>query len=68
MFPDWFDKFIEMYKREIGLPCTGNIRFDILTEDTVRRMKEAGFYTIDMGLESGDQEMRFNVSAPLSDR
>lgn len=59
MFPDWFDKFIELYKNEIGLPCTGNIRFDILTEDTVRRMKEAGFYTIDMGLESGDPEMRF---------
>ena len=59
MFPDWFDKFIELYKQEIHLPCTGNIRFDLLTEDTVRRMKEAGFYTIDMGLESGDQEMRF---------
>ena len=40
----WFDKFIELYKQEIHLPCTGNIRFDILTEDTVRRMKEAGFY------------------------
>lgn len=60
MFPDWFDKFIELYKREIGLPCTGNIRFDILTEDTVRRMKEAGFYTIDMGLESGDRVRPFN--------
>lgn len=59
MFPDWFDKFIELYKKEIHLPCTGNIRFDILTEDTVRKMKEAGFYTIDMGLESGDQEIRF---------
>ena len=59
MFPDWFDRFIEMYKNEIGLPCTGNIRFDILTEDNVRKMKEAGFYTIDMGLESGDPEMRF---------
>jgi len=59
MFPDWFDRFIEMYKNEIGLPCTGNIRFDILTEETVKKMKEAGFYTIDMGLESGDQEMRF---------
>ncbi len=59
MFPDWFDRFIEMYKEEIHLPCTGNIRFDVLTEDTVRKMKEAGFYTIDMGLESGDQEMRF---------
>ena len=59
MFPEWFDEFIELYKKEIALPCTGNIRFDILTEDTVRKMKEAGFYTIDMGLESGDQEMRF---------
>jgi len=59
MFPDWFDKFIELYKKEINLPCTGNIRFDILTEDTVRRMKEAGFYTVDMGLESGDEEIRF---------
>ncbi len=59
MFPDWFDKFIDMYTKEIGLPCTGNIRFDILTEETVKKMKEAGFYTIDMGLESGDPEMRF---------
>ena len=59
MMPEWFDKFIELYKQEIHLPFTGNIRFDILTEDTVRRMKEAGCYTIDMGLESGDQEMRF---------
>jgi hypothetical protein len=59
MFPDWFDKFIELYKKEIHLPFTCNIRFDILTEDTVRRMKEAGCYTIDMGLESGDQEIRF---------
>lgn len=59
MFPDWFDKFIDLYKEEIHLPCTGNIRFDILKEETVKKMKEAGFYTIDMGLESGDQEMRF---------
>ena len=61
MIPEWFDEFIELYKQEIHLPFTGNIRFDILTEDTVRRMKEAGCYTIDMGLESGDQEMRFNA-------
>ena len=59
MIPEWFDEFIELYKQDIHLPFTGNIRFDILTEDTVRRMKEAGCYTIDMGLESGDQEMRF---------
>ena len=61
MFPDWFDHFIDLYIKEIHLPCTGNIRFDILTEDTVKKMKEAGFYTIDMGLESGDPEMRFQI-------
>lgn len=58
MFPDWFDEFIELYKKEIGLPFTCNLRFDVMTEDTVRRMKEAGCYTIDIGVESGDYEMR----------
>lgn len=58
MFPEWFDKFIELYKNEIALPFTCNLRFDIMTEDTVKRMKEAGCYTIDIGVESGDQELR----------
>ena len=30
----------------------------MLTEDTVRKMKEAGCYTIDIGVESGDEELR----------
>ncbi len=59
MYPDWFDIFIEKYKEEIHLPFTCNVRFNLLSEDIVRRMKEAGCYTIDMGLESGDQELRF---------
>ncbi|HHX74055.1 MAG TPA: B12-binding domain-containing radical SAM protein [Firmicutes bacterium] len=58
MFPDWFDEFITLYTKEIKLPFTCNLRFDIVTEDTVRRMKEAGCYTIDIGLESGNREIR----------
>lgn len=58
MYTDWFDKFIDLYKEEIGLPFTCNLRFDVLNEDTVRRMKEAGCYTIDIGVESGDYEIR----------
>jgi radical SAM superfamily enzyme YgiQ (UPF0313 family) len=58
MYPDWFDKFIDMYHEQIKLPFTCNLRFDVLTEDTVRRMKEAGCYTIDIGVESGDYEIR----------
>ena len=58
MFPKWFDEFIDLYTKEIHLPFTCNLRFDIVTEDTVRRMKEAGCYTIDIGLESGNKEIR----------
>ncbi|HBL85143.1 MAG: hypothetical protein A2Y17_02020 [Clostridiales bacterium GWF2_38_85] len=58
MYPDWFDKFIDVYKKEINLPFTCNLRFDAMNEDTVHRMKEAGCYTIDIGVESGDQEIR----------
>ena len=29
MFPEWFDKFIELYKTEIALPFTCNLRFDV---------------------------------------
>lgn len=58
MFPKWFDEFIDLYTKEIHLPFTCNLRFDIVTEDVVRRMKDAGCYTIDIGLESGNKEIR----------
>ncbi len=58
MFPKWFDEFIDLYTKEIKLPFTCNLRFDIVTEDVVKRMKEAGCYVIDIGLESGNKEIR----------
>jgi len=47
-----------MYKEKIHRPFTCNLRLDILQEDTVRRMSEAGCYLIDVGVESGDGELR----------
>ncbi len=58
MYDDWFYGFMEVYKKEIGLPFTCNLRLDIMTEETVRVMKEAGCYLIDVGVESGDEEIR----------
>jgi len=60
MFPksDWFDKFIDLYKEKIHRPFTCNLRLDILSEETVRKMQEAGCYLIDVGVESGDYELR----------
>jgi anaerobic magnesium-protoporphyrin IX monomethyl ester cyclase len=58
MFPKWFEEFIVRYRDEIGLPFTCNLRFDILTEEHVKLLKEAGCYMIDVGVESGDEEIR----------
>ena len=60
MFPEtgWFDEFIDLYKAKINKPFTCNLRLDLLTEDTVRKMKEAGCYLIDVGVETGDYELR----------
>jgi hypothetical protein len=60
MFPEtgWFDEFIALYKEKINKPFTCNLRLDILKEETVRKMKEAGCYLVDVGVESGDYELR----------
>ena len=57
-YPEWFDNFIDLYKEKIHRPFTCNLRLDVLKEDTVRRMSEAGCYLIDVGVESGDYEIR----------
>ena len=59
MYTDWFTDFMNLYKEKIHLPFTCNLRLDNMTEETVKLMKEAGVYMIDVGVESGDQEIRF---------
>lgn len=58
MYPKWYEEFIDLYIKEIKLPFTCNLRFDIVTEETVKKLKEAGCYVIDIGLESGNSEIR----------
>lgn len=55
---EWFDQFIEIYTRELKIPFACRLRLDLLEEDTVRRLKEAGCYLVDVGIESGDEEIR----------
>ncbi len=58
MYDDWFYEFIEMYIKEIKLPFTCNLRLDIMTEQTVIKLKEAGCYLIDVGVETGNDHLR----------
>lgn len=55
---DWLEEFCGKYKERIGLPFFILTRYDLLTEDMVKLLKEAGCRTISMSIEAGNPETR----------
>lgn len=55
---DWFADFAEKYKAEINLPYTMNARVETLTEKTVDAMRTSGCRIVNIGVESGNQNVR----------
>ena len=58
---DWLTKFLEIYKKEIRLPFKCNVRADMMTEELVRTLKDAGLYSVAFGVESGNEKIRMEV-------
>lgn len=54
----WGQEFAEKFPRELGLPFTCNVRSNLVDEEIVRSLKEAGCQTVAWAIESGDEEMR----------
>ncbi|MBY0552894.1 B12-binding domain-containing radical SAM protein [bacterium] len=54
----WGLEFSEKYPKHIGLPFTCNVRSNLIDEDVVRGLKNAGCTTVAWAIESGDNEMR----------
>ena len=54
----WLEEFSEKYRKKIGLPFFILTRCDLLTEDMVRLLKQAGCRTISMSIEAGNYEIR----------
>lgn len=57
----WLDEFRVKWKNKIGLAFSCNSRVNLLNEDVVRLLKEAGCFEVSMGVESGDEELRQEV-------
>jgi anaerobic magnesium-protoporphyrin IX monomethyl ester cyclase len=57
----WSEEFAEKYRREIGLPFICNARPDITDERVVELYKRAGCSHVKLGLESGNETIRFDV-------
>ena len=59
---DWFRKFTEHYKDQIGLPFRCNMRANYLAdEETVKMLSEAGCGRVIIGLESGNEYVRNKI-------
>jgi radical SAM superfamily enzyme YgiQ (UPF0313 family) len=51
-------EFLDLYKKEIGLPFFCQGRFNELTEEMVRQLGEAGCFYMALGVESGSERLR----------
>lgn len=57
----WLEEFAERYPREIGLPFHCLTRADLVTEEVVRLLKQAGCHSVSMSIEAGNDRVRNEV-------
>jgi radical SAM superfamily enzyme YgiQ (UPF0313 family) len=57
----WFREFAPLFKEKVGLPFICNARVDLLNEEMVSLMADAGCSAVAMGIESGNTWLRKKV-------
>lgn len=57
----WLEEFLKKFKEKINLPFMCNVTANLIDEETIKLLKKYGCYGISMGVESGNQEIRFKV-------
>jgi len=57
----WLERFADMYKKKIDLPYKCLIHFDMVNEDVIKLLSESGCKYVDIGIESGSEEIRKNI-------
>jgi anaerobic magnesium-protoporphyrin IX monomethyl ester cyclase len=58
---DWFRQFAQEYRKQIGLPFRSKCRPDLLSEEVIQLLKEAGCQHIKLGVESGNKYLRTQI-------
>ena len=57
----WLSEFLPLYKKEINLPFMCNVTANLVTDQLISNLKKAGCYGVSMGVESGNEKLRFEV-------
>lgn len=58
---DWFDEFCPDYKTRIGLPFSICARANLVTEERIAQLRDAGMAVVAMGVECGNEEIANSV-------
>lgn len=58
---EWLLKFLNEYKERISLPFICNLRADLLTEEILDALKEAGCTWVRFGIEQGNDHLRNDI-------
>lgn len=58
--PDWLWQFCDEYKK-IGILFHIQIRIELLTEESLKQLKDVGLHGVTFAIESGNQELRNSV-------
>lgn len=58
---EWLDEFSREYRRKVNIPFLCNIRPNLATLEKIKTLKEAGCRSVFMGLETADDDLRYNL-------
>lgn len=57
----WLEEFAKDYPKRIGLPYYCMVRADLITPDIVGLLKSSGAFSVGMGIEAGNAEVRQTI-------
>lgn len=57
----WLREFAPRYKQEIGVPFNCSVRANVVDDETVRLLAEAGCNSVCFGLETGNEDIRYKI-------
>ena len=58
---EWFFEFAAQFKEKIGMPYCCNCRFELLNDEILQCLKDSGCIAINLGLETGSEQLRREV-------
>ncbi len=58
---EWLRELADRFPKEIGLPFFCNVRANLVTEDKIALLRQAGCTSVGMGVETGNAQLRNEI-------